>query len=583
MKLKIFNYEKILLIILSMVIFCYYLKDIPDIKSITIIGDEFGYWNAGAWFAGVDWSSVAKNNAYYSYGYGIVLAPLFFVFDNSVQMYQAALVLNAVCVVVSFLLLYNILKRLIGNGRIYIVMLSVFALMFSCNVLYFSKVTMCEIWGMMVFLFVCYFFINFGDKQSFFNAFILGASASYLFFVHQRMIGITISVFVYILYKKLLLNKRLCLTVILLMGLVILLGNQIKENYKEYYYAYNEENVLETEELLNSNLVETKAGINDFDGQIGKVKYIFSTEGIKNLTIGICGKFLYLGAESYLFLFLGILYMLKTLVHGNLKERNSEFYIFLLLNLFISVVISSIFVVRSYDIRSDVVFYGRYNEQFLLLVSALGCVGLLNRFFSKEEIAVVFMIEMILGVIIMEAWLVSTNANDFNYSTVIAMADVYYQNRQLGIQTVFNAFLLRSVSVAIIIQIINSFKVHEYIRQLFVCCIIIFMGIYIYSGVKNGMLLYRADEQETNLALAEIIEEYSGENLGYCSTEEYLTHADYMQYILKDKKIACYTSIDRMTENIVLTCIRDAEMNKLMEKQYYKVGKSRRYILWKIY
>lgn len=583
MKRKKLNYERICLIIFSLIIFGYFIIDIPNTKSITIIGDEFGYWNAGAWLAGVDWSSVAKNNAYYSYGYGIILAPLFLIFDNSVQMYQAALVLNAFCVAVSFLLLYYIVKRLVGNERIYIVMLSAFSFMFSCNVLYFSKVTMCEIWGMTIFLLVCYAFISFADKQSWLNAFILGASAVYLFFVHQRMIGITISVIAYILYKIFLRNRRMCLVVILIVGLAMLLGNQVKGGYKDYYYSASEKSISASEEIMDIDSVDSKADINDFGGQIEKIKYILSMEGIKNIVVGICGKFLYLGSESYLLFFLGIMYMIKMIMHGSIKERNSEFFIFLLLNVFLSVIISSIFVIRSHDVRSDVIFYGRYNEQFLLLVSVLGCVSLLNGFFSKKEIAAVFVLELILGVIVVEAWLISTNAYDFNYSTVIAMADIYYQKRKMGMETVFSVFLLRAIIVGVLIQIVNHIKIQGYIKYLFVPCIVIFMGLHIYSGVKNGMLLYRTDEQETNLALAEVIEGCSSESLGYCSTEKYLAHADYMQFILKDKKITCYTTMERITDSIILSCIQDEEMNKLMEKQYYKVGESRRYILWKIY
>ena len=50
---------------------------IRSLDGIYIIGDEFGYWADAAFFAGKNWSEVGSMNPYYSFGYSLILAPLF--------------------------------------------------------------------------------------------------------------------------------------------------------------------------------------------------------------------------------------------------------------------------------------------------------------------------------------------------------------------------------------------------------------------------------------------------------------------------------------------------------------------------
>ena len=49
-----------------------------QLYSPTVMPDELGYWSAGAFFSGHLWTDVMPLSPYYSYGYGLILAPLFF-------------------------------------------------------------------------------------------------------------------------------------------------------------------------------------------------------------------------------------------------------------------------------------------------------------------------------------------------------------------------------------------------------------------------------------------------------------------------------------------------------------------------
>lgn len=73
--------------------------------TLSNIMDEFSYISMGAYFAGYDWSSLTSIwSAYYSYGYSILLAPFFLIFDNYQYVYYAAMILNWIFLLGSFLL-----------------------------------------------------------------------------------------------------------------------------------------------------------------------------------------------------------------------------------------------------------------------------------------------------------------------------------------------------------------------------------------------------------------------------------------------------------------------------------------------
>ena len=85
-----------------------------ELNRIYIIGDEFGYWANASYMAGLDWGSVASVNSYYSFGYSILLVPLFLI-KNTEIMYKAGICLNALILCGSFCLTYACTKKCIKN------------------------------------------------------------------------------------------------------------------------------------------------------------------------------------------------------------------------------------------------------------------------------------------------------------------------------------------------------------------------------------------------------------------------------------------------------------------------------------
>ena len=39
-----------------------------------VFGDEYGYWGAAAYFAGIGWNDITSMNEYYGWSYGLIMS-----------------------------------------------------------------------------------------------------------------------------------------------------------------------------------------------------------------------------------------------------------------------------------------------------------------------------------------------------------------------------------------------------------------------------------------------------------------------------------------------------------------------------
>ena len=78
------------------------LVHINELNGIHIINDEIGYWSNTANILGYSWKNVCSQ--YYSYGYSLLLIPIFFITDNVGIMYKLAILENAFLLLCSYFL-----------------------------------------------------------------------------------------------------------------------------------------------------------------------------------------------------------------------------------------------------------------------------------------------------------------------------------------------------------------------------------------------------------------------------------------------------------------------------------------------
>lgn len=64
-------------IVTAVILLCFYGFGIGSIYGFSIFPDEFAYWAYAAGMSGYDWSDITSLGSYYSYGYSLVLFPVF--------------------------------------------------------------------------------------------------------------------------------------------------------------------------------------------------------------------------------------------------------------------------------------------------------------------------------------------------------------------------------------------------------------------------------------------------------------------------------------------------------------------------
>ncbi len=73
--------------------------------------DESGVISGAAFFGGNDWSNVTSHIMYYGWGYSLLMAPVFILFDNMSSIYQGLLFYNALLLALNAVVCYNILYK----------------------------------------------------------------------------------------------------------------------------------------------------------------------------------------------------------------------------------------------------------------------------------------------------------------------------------------------------------------------------------------------------------------------------------------------------------------------------------------
>lgn len=83
--------EKIFYIFLMLMVFLIRIQNIADLNGPFIFYDEAGYWGHAANLAGLPWKEVVES--WYSFGYSILLIPLFWISHDMAVLYRIAIIL----------------------------------------------------------------------------------------------------------------------------------------------------------------------------------------------------------------------------------------------------------------------------------------------------------------------------------------------------------------------------------------------------------------------------------------------------------------------------------------------------------
>lgn len=333
---------------------CFFGYSIGKIYGFTILPDEFGYWSYAAAAAGYDWSGIVSLNSYYSYGYSVILVPVFMLFQDGLMAYRAAVAVNFVLLAGIGSMLQYLARRIFsGEDRKFLAVIAAVSALYPTLLLY-ARTTMAE--TLLVFLYVLAVVLlyQYLERRNGLWLFLLLAVLVYIHFVHMRTISLLVAGMLSVLFGRLFCpadgakdrkeqRRRLYLWIVAGSVILFVMGMAARNMVFDRVYDGSSE-VFQ---------------VNDYQGQIGKLRYILTAEGSVNLITSVAGKILYLGTATYGTAFWGLLHVWKNVRSG--QERGKRvFWCFILLSAAGALMVNAVYTV--YPGRVDALAYGRYHE-----------------------------------------------------------------------------------------------------------------------------------------------------------------------------------------------------------------------------
>ncbi len=373
---KRFFFRYLLLFVL--LIFCIFQFHIYKVCGFSIYPDEFGYWASAAQALGYDWSSVTALGSYYSFGYGIILTPILWLFKDSIMAYRAAITVNMLLQCSAVGILWGIYKRLYPveglQERKMQIILAVGLAVFYPPWSFYVQMTLAEALLMFLYVFLCYRLLLFIEKPNMISAVQLALSLIYIYFVHMRTAGICIAAIVtLIMYGWKLPSARKSLTaVIVTLAAGGMCGLWIKAQVMDTVYVAADTGLL---------------SVNDYTGRMGMLKALLTVQGMKEFLRSSAGKLYYLIMASFGMFVPAVYICLKKtgrMLQGHFPKKQKEnmsedddnknyFYFFCLLSMIGQFMITAIAMMSPG--RLDGFAYGRYNEHILPVYIGIGLLS----------------------------------------------------------------------------------------------------------------------------------------------------------------------------------------------------------------
>lgn len=547
---------------------------------IKIVGDEYGYWAAGAYISGLDWSEITSYNSYYGYGYGIILAALLKLHMSSIITYRLALFLNIIFIIGIYVIVYHMLNKFTVRYKISIivkVLLALFVSTYSGNLSY-TQYTMPEVLIAFIYWILIFLAYRLLNKLTVYDSILFILLNIYLFSVHQRTIGIClISCFfwIYIVVKNK--DKRRIIILSVLLGcLAILAVLWFKNNYQIAFFDGGQ----------GKNL-----SVNDFAGQTSKFEALMSVNGIWMFIKSFAGKIYYLLSSSYMLAGISALFIITkylSIFCRHFKTKVNEttvFYLYILLNTVIMVGISSLSMMEYYG-RFDMLFYGRYFEFTIAPLMLLGLIFIIYEECCYKKIIVCLTVICYLILTCSMEYIIDygrSTSNVFINCSGIADLLIFQNYRKFSLLFIAIRSCLWLALLFIIIYIAKSRKKLYPYTLILVLSVIVNITSYCYV-YKEGCLSWSVEQSNREVELAEFIQNIGASDSLHYYIVENDVKADYLQFLLKDHTIHIFeyeNEIYRLNDSDYILTTLDTSLRKSLYSLGYKeYANSETLILW---
>ena len=477
-----------------------------QLYSPTVMPDELGYWSAGAFFSGHLWTDVMPLSPYYSYGYGLILAPLFFL-QSPVVMFRAAVLVNAAVLVASFLVAQKLFRLLFPHVSLYFRQFIAFVLSVYSYLIYNAQGTQPD--SIMVFIYwlLVWCLIRIIRAPSYGKACVLALLCSFLFVMHMRNIGIIIALCMVLLL--LVFAKKIPLKYVLAFGgvlaVLLCLATFIKSYYSGQIWAESD-----------------RLAINNTSSVFSSIFSLFTLDGLRSLLMNFLGRIFYLGCSTFLLFYWACFVVLRDLWRA-IKQKSfsafhaTEFFVFLVM--LGEIGISCLFVIT--PTRMDHVLYGRYHEQVLLPLVLFGLFRLKQLPRSKHFLPASLLVHFISASVLF-AYLqtVSLADHDPTPSSMAGVAGFLFPAAENNLRyTYIAAFLSAAVFLLLYMILLTPYKK----RVLCTLALISVSWIFVGNHMATNIFYARTESKQVFSHLASFIKEaLPQKQYYYLMTDDYL-------------------------------------------------------------
>lgn len=559
--------------VMSLVIFFVNIWHAGSMSVIHVLNDELGYWGTASYFAGLDWSGVMGNIPYYSYGYSLLLAPVLLIFGGGSAAYHAAVVLNSLLLVGAFLLSCSTARKLFPEADKLLVYCCCFCVSLYPAFVVNASVAWCEAFLIFAVWLTVRLFLSLYYSQRMWVFVCASLSMMLCYIIHQRALGLIIAGILCIagmkLAKKISMKQFIVFISVAAGSLII--------------------HLIIKSILLKTVFAGGTAAVNNYSGQLSKLGYVFSLDGIKAFVVELSGQIFYLGSVSFLLVFIGIIYLIRSgftgfsrfwsrYVRKNPAEETTYgqyFCFFLALSCIFTVAISTVFLIH--PDRWDHVVYGRYNE---MLIGPVMVIGIISLFTNAKKSLIPALISggalAVTGFALHFADRVFT-LNTFN---MLCSAGFRFYYTKFGVSPLKIFFVVIAAAAVIYGAALLADKKGKYIALVPTLLLAAFFLSNANSIIVDPIIPVQNDQSRIETALKEAKAEYdlpvyfyiSGSDDAYAVRLRTQT-----QFALGKEHLYC----DEDNGNMLIVAVNTEENNSSLEREHDIVSTHGSFNIWK--
>lgn len=616
--------ESLILFVASLILFLVHIQYVSQLY-MPYLNDDFGYWAGGYYITGINWSNMMFGVPYYSFGYGIVLAPLICIIKSPIVLYRVAVILNSVFIVIAFRVSIKISERIFPDVTSLKRGFFCFAIFTYSAFLCLSRIVFSEILLVMVVLLLVNEFMKQEEKATVIRSIIIAVLSSYSYIVHQRMLSMVVASVVIMFVLKL--NKKIYsvhLGSFIAVDVVML---SVGATYKK---------------VLQSDLWGTSAmqnDVNDYSVQLKKVYGILQGIGTKGLfiiaivtvitlTVGvmlyknrerlnylylskkvfICflmacigiaccliiivsqtgeknivatllkemgGQLFYIGAATFGVVWCGVICVVEDIVAKTVEYKYTKAFVFLA---FVCLFGISVVYYASTPDRIDQLVYGRYNEPVFGILLLFGFGWLCRKKWNKTCYCICMAVVMISLGYLVEKRIIILKYNSY---PSISAAGLWWYYNEIGLDMIKIGMLCAGMMISLYVFLQMKKYQFNYVG------LVMFVVLQYYLGsqtiIKNTL-----DSQYEYIRNEEVITRINSIDLPvYClkSQDSTVYRWKNMYQFLYPKREVVYADMEEILKNneekfVVVNDKNDFWYSLGMGENYSLIAAENRYALY---